>query len=244
MTTHAILQDMSLCMECQGCRVACQMQNGLTPEQVYIKFRFHESGSFPKVKTEVSRFTCFHCEEAGCVKACPFGAVYKGATGLTHFDLSKCADCGRCGEFCPFDIPTFAEYRPFRCGGCEPLTENGKAPACVSTCMANALTYGPREEMLKKANQRVATLKKRWPNAQVYNPSGVKGTGLIWVLRDKPDVYSLPANPTVDPSLGWLKDMAQPGGGLALAGSALMAGLGFIISRRNLLKETNEGKEG
>lgn len=244
MTAHMILQDMTLCMECQGCRVSCQMQNGLKPERAYIKFRFQESGSFPNVKNDISRFSCFHCSNAACISVCPTGAVYKGESGLTHFSPDKCSGCAYCEQQCPFGIPTVEENRAWRCIGCESLTANGKAPACVSTCMAGALAYGPREEMLKKAEQRVAILKKRFANAQVYSPDSIDGTGLVWVLRDKPEVYGLPAAPTVQPAIGWWKDVVQPTGRLALLGTAVVAGLGFVIARRNHLKETNEHKEG
>jgi len=241
--TQAILQDMSLCMECQGCRVSCQMQNGLQADQVFIKFRFAEQGTYPKVTHQISRFTCLHCADAACVQACPTGAVYKGKTNLTHFDADRCSGCGYCAQVCPFGIPEMRENRALRCVGCESLTENGKPPACVSTCIAGALSYGTREEMLKKAEKRVAALKKQYPNAQVYSPEGVGGTNLIWVLRDHPDVYGLPATPKVEPSLGLWKEAIQPAGTFALAGTLLLGGLGFIVARRNHLKEMHERGE-
>jgi len=241
MTAQAILQDMSLCMECQGCRVACQMQNGLAPDQVYIRFRFHEQGSYPKVTHHIGRFTCLHCTEAACIKVCPTGAVYKGETALTHFDGAKCSGCGYCAEACPFQIPQVKADKALRCTGCEQLTENGKSPACVATCMAGALSFGSADEMLQKAEKRVAALKKQHPNAQVYSPAGVGGTHLIWVLRDSPTVYGLPTAPELPVSLGVWKDAVQPAGKLAMAGTLLLAGLGFVIARRNHLRETHEG---
>jgi len=243
MATQAILQDMSLCMECQGCRVACQMQNGLPPEQSYVKFRFAEQGAYPKVAYHVSRFTCQHCADAACVKGCPTGAAYKGETGLTHFEATKCSGCAYCAENCPFGIPQVSGNTAVRCVGCEALTENGKPPVCVATCIAGALTYGPREEMRAKAEKRVAALKKQYPNAQVYAPESVGGTGVIWVLRDKPEAYGLPVNPEVPASLGVWKEAVQPVGKAAMAGSLVLGAFAFIVARRNHLKEMNGGEE-
>lgn len=107
--------------------------------------------------------------------------------------------------------------------------------------MAGALSYGPREEMLRKAEKRVAALKKQYPDTQVYSPEGVGGTNLIWILRDKPEVYGLPANPKVAESLGLWKETVQPAGKLTLAGTLVLAGFGFIVARRNHLKETHGG---
>jgi formate dehydrogenase iron-sulfur subunit len=222
------------------------VQNGLAPEDVYVKFHFTELGTFPKVASHISRFACQHCKEAACVKVCPTGAVFKGDTGLTHFNADKCSGCGYCAEECPFGIPEIKGNRAVRCTGCEPLTENGKPPMCVQNCIANALTFGPRDELLKKAEARVAALKKQWPNAQVYSPEGVGTTNLIWVLRDKPEVYGLPARPEVAASLGVWKEAVQPASTVVLAAAAVVGGLSFIVARRNHLAEernhTNDTK--
>lgn len=243
MTTYAILQDMSLCMECQACRIACQMQNNLEPDHAFVKFRFTEAGTYPSVTHHVARLCCFHCEEAACVQICPTGACYKGATGLTHFDADRCTGCAYCAECCPFEVPAVQGNRAFRCVGCEALTAGGKSPACVSTCMAGALSYGPREEMLARARERVSALKQLYPNAQVYSPEGVGHTNLIWALRDSPEAYGLPANPEVAASLGLWKDAVQPFGKLAMAATLVVGGFGFIIARRNHLREMREGDE-
>ncbi|HYG56583.1 MAG TPA: 4Fe-4S dicluster domain-containing protein [Symbiobacteriaceae bacterium] len=240
--TLAFVQDMSLCMECQGCRVACQTQNGLPAEQTFVRLRFHDSGTYPRAQHHVARITCQHCLKPTCVSHCPTGATYVGESGLVHFNADKCIGCGWCEKRCPFEVPKVVQGKALRCTGCESLTEYGKEPACVSTCISGALAFGPREEMLQRAEARVAALKVRHPNAQVYSPKSVGGTGLIWVLRDKPEVYGLPLNPRVRPTLS-LHDMVQPGTQVSAAGGVLLAGLGWIIARRMQLSETKGGEE-
>lgn len=228
----AILQDMSLCMECQSCRVACQTHNALPPAQAYNTVRAVDRGTYPNVHHHASRITCYHCADAACVKVCPTAATYKGESGLTHFNAHKCIGCGDCASACPFGVPKVEEKVAVRCVGCESLTEAGKPPVCADTCISGALSFGTREAMLAKAEKRVAALRGKWPNAQVYSPEGVGGTAVIWVLRDKPEVYGLPANPKVAADLGAWKAALEPVGGLQIAGGLLMAGLGWVIRGR------------
>ncbi|MFZ5827885.1 MAG: 4Fe-4S dicluster domain-containing protein [Bacillota bacterium] len=240
MTAHAILQDMSLCMECQACRVACQMQNQLPPEKVFVRFNFKESGSYPNVRHNIARITCFHCKDAVCVSSCPTGANWKGESGLTHHDPTYCGGCTACVVDCPFSVPVMQDGKAIRCNGCEALTENGKAPACVSTCISGALTYGPRGEMLKRAEKRVATLRGQgYPRARIYSPQGVGTTGLIWVLRDMPQAYGLPANPKTYGSLPDLKEIGGARQAASTAAALVVGALGWVIARREQLKEEN-----
>lgn len=247
MADMAILQDTSLCIECQGCRVACQLQNQLQPEVSYVKFTFREAGTFPHVAHHVVRMTCQHCAEAACVEICPTGAVAKGPTGLTNFDPERCSGCGYCAEVCPFQVPVVPGNRAERCSGCPGLTSAGQPPACVQTCLAGALRYGRRADLLQQAEARVAALRDRWPQANVYSPSGVGGTHLIWVLRDRPEVYGLPPAPVATAGIGTLRGVLQPAGLFSMAAAAAVTGFTFLIARRNarrLLEEHDQtGKE-
>ncbi len=246
MPEAAILQDTSLCIECQACRVACQLQNQLPPDVSYARFQFRESGVFPEVSHHVARLTCQHCADAACVAICPTGAVYKGEEGLTHFDPARCSGCGYCAEVCPFAVPTVKADQAVRCAGCPALTADGQPPACVQTCLAGALSYGPRAQQLLRAEQRVAALRRRWPNANVYSPGGVGGTHLIWVLRDSPEAYGLPADPITPAGIRVLKDVVQPAGLLSVAAAAAISALTFVVARRNARRVLTEhaDKEG
>lgn len=232
MPASAILQDMSLCMECHSCRVACQMQNGLSPERTFASIKSTDLGTYPNVAHHAIRLACEHCADAACVTSCPVTASYKGDSGLTHYNPDICIGCGNCVDECPFQVPTLVNHRTFRCNGCESLTESGKPPVCADTCISGAISYGKREDQLAKAEKRVAALKKAWPNAQVYSPAGVKGTGLIWVLRDKPEVYGLP----VAPRNAWIgfdvKETLAAANPVSMAGSLVTAGLGWVLMRR------------
>ncbi len=65
------------------------------------------------------------------------------------------------------------------------------------------------EEMLEVAEERVAKLKKRgYANAGIYNPPGVGGTHVMYVLHhaDQPELYhKLPKEPQIDTSISLWK---------------------------------------
>ena len=49
---------------------------------------------------------CMHCEDPGCLKACPApGAIVQYANGIVDFISENCIGCGYCVKGCPFNVP-------------------------------------------------------------------------------------------------------------------------------------------
>lgn len=75
----------------------------------------------------------------------------------------------------------------------------------MKTCPTGAIHFGTKKEMLELAEQRVAKLKARgYEHAGVYNPEGVGGTHVMYVLHhaDQPELYhGLPKDPKIDTSV-------------------------------------------
>jgi len=71
----------------------------------------------------------------------------------------------------------------------------------------------------------VVDLKERgYQNAGLYNPAGVGGTHVMYVLQhaDKPNLYAgLPENPTISPTVALWKGIAKPLGVAAMVGAAV-----------------------
>ena len=104
----------------------------------------------------------------------------------------------------------------------------GLEPACVKTCPTGAIGFGRKDEMVAYGEKRAAELKERgFQNAGLYNPAGVGGTHVMYVLKhaDRPDLVSLPANPTISPMVAFWKGFAKP---LALAGMVGAVLVGFF----------------
>lgn len=132
---------------------------------------------------------------------------------------------------CPFNIPKFspAARKVFKCTLCNDRVSQGLEPACIKACPTGCLHFGTKSEMKDLAETRAAQLRNHsgFPDAGVYDPSGVGGTHVIYVLHDakNPEAYGgLPSNPRVPWSvqlwkgpLKWLGNLAMGAGLIGLA---------------------------
>jgi formate dehydrogenase iron-sulfur subunit len=89
--------------------------------------------------------------------------------------------------------------------------------------------FGTKDEMRNWADKRIADLKSRgYKNAGLYDPPGVQGTHVMYVLQhnDKPQLYAgLPNNPTISPIVELWKGVGKYAG-MAVIG--LTAAAGFL----------------
>ncbi len=148
---------------------------------------------------------------------------------------------------CPFNIPRLnkEDNRVYKCTLCVDRVSVGQEPACVKTCPTGAIHFGTKKEMLELAEQRVAKLKARgYEHAGVYNPEGVGGTHVMYVLHhaDQPELYhGLPKDPKIDTSVSLWKGALKP---LAAAGFiATFAGLIFHYIGIGPNKEVDDDEE-
>ena len=151
------LIDVSKCVGCNSCRVACQMHNETGPEVNYRQVTVHESGVFPNVLRHTLSLACNHCFEPACMKVCPVDAIVKRPEdGIVYIDERICNGCYRCVAACPFGAPRkdLAAGTATKCHFCKPRQDLGLQPACVETCLGGALQFGPADELEKMAGKR------------------------------------------------------------------------------------------
>ncbi|HXX93681.1 MAG TPA: 4Fe-4S dicluster domain-containing protein, partial [Planctomycetota bacterium] len=169
---------------------------------------------------------CMHCAEPGCMVACPAeGAIVQYTNGIVDFQQEHCIGCGYCMTGCPFNIPKFdpASERVFKCTMCSDRVSNGMGPACVKACPTGCLEFGTKKEMSHHAEHRAEQVRKDgFPRAGVYDPAGVGGTGVIYVLHhaDRPELYgNLPREPKIEPEIRFWKGPLKWVGGIAFGAS-------------------------
>ncbi len=184
---------------------------------------------------------CIGCNY--CVATCPFQACRYNEKDKTVY---RCIMCFDRSSSSPDAFPVPEQSSPDLAKGKEPSpTRNG--PACVQTCTTGALTFGNRQDMIAKAEERVAFLKKdRGVDAQVYGVNELGGLHYIYILEDSPTKYRLPENPSVPAGVTLWQALVKPGapwGGFALVGMAAAAGIGYVINKRNEGLERDQGGE-
>jgi len=245
----AKLIDVTSCIGCKACQVACMQWNDLRDEigenhgtydnprdltpQSWTVMKYSEITT--KTEDEGDRLEwlirkdgCMHCEEPGCLKACPApGAIVKYTNGIVDFISENCIGCGYCVAGCPFDVPRISKVdsKAYKCSLCADRVAVNMEPACVKICPTGAIRFGTKEDMIDYAAERVVDLKERgYANAGLYNPAGVGGTHVMYVLQhaDKPTLYAgLPENPTISPTVALWKGIAKPLGVAAMVGAAV-----------------------
>ncbi len=243
----AKLIDISKCIGCKACQVACMQWNDLRDEigttvgvydnpldltdQSWTVMRFAEYQN-PQGRLEwlIRKDGCMHCEDPGCLKACPApGAIVKYANGIVDFVSENCIGCGYCIAGCPFNVPRISkkDNKAYKCSLCSDRVAVGQAPACVKTCPTGALQFGAKDDMVARGMKRVVDMQERgYAKAALYNPQGVGGTHVMYVLQhgDQPELYNgLPSEPKISPWVSLWKGVTKPllsiGLGLAVLGA-------------------------
>ena len=247
-TEVAKLIDVSACIGCKACQAACMEWNDIRDEigtchgvydnpmdltaKSWTVMRYAEVEQDGRLEWLIRKDGCMHCEDPGCLKACPApGAIVQYSNGIVDFDHDKCIGCGYCVKGCPFNIPRISkvDQKAYKCTLCSDRVAVGQGPACQKACPTQAIVFGPKDDMKKWADGRIADLKSRgYRNAGLYDPQGVGGTHVMYVLQhaDKPEIYAgLPNNPRISPLVEAWKGVTKYAG-LAVMGA--VAAFGFV----------------
>ena len=240
--------DTSTCIGCKACEVACQEWNDLANVRTVqvgtyqtvptlnadlwnlIKFNEQDlpTGGFAWL---MRKDQCMHCADPGCLKACPApGAIVQYENGIVDVNPDACIGCKMCQTGCPFDVPRYAARtdKMAKCTLCVDRVDVGLEPACVKTCPTGAIGFGTKEDMVAYGEKRAVELQERgFKNAGLYNPQGVGGTHVMYVLKhaDRPELEGLPKDPSIGPLVSLWKGIAKP---LAVAGMIGAVVAGFL----------------
>src|SRR5215467_14860921 len=235
----AKLIDVSSCIGCKACQVACMQWNDLRDEVGTNAGTYDNPNDLTPASWTVMRFSevatkapegsklewlirkdgCMHCEDPGCLKACPAPvAIVQYSNGIVDFQEENCIGCGYCVTACPFDIPRISkrDKKAYKCTLCSDRVAVGLEPACIKACPTGALVFGTKEDMQEHAAERIEDLKSRgFEKAGLYDPPGVGGTHVMYVLHhaDQPELYAgLANNPRISPIVEFWKGMTKYAG--------------------------------
>ena len=261
-TPVGFLTDATLCIGCKACEVACKQWNNLPAEATdqltgssydntldlgattwrHVAFIEQElprdqSARSADVAWLMVSDVCKHCVHAGCLEACPTGAIVRTEFGTVIVQEDICNGCGYCVPACPFGVPQIdhADGLAKKCTLCYDRLVDGYEPACAQACPTDSILFGPIDDLRAQAETRVETLKARGVDgARLYGDETLGGTGgigglnALFILTASPETYNLPAAPAlpqrqVAPAFA---STALAALGLCLAAAAALRGRG------------------
>lgn len=184
---YGMVIDLSMCIGCHTCAVACKMANNL-PNDIWWNRVFTDggehvdtpSGEYPDNKMSWLPVSCQHCENPACVKVCPVGATYKDPeTGAVRQDYDKCIGCRMCMAACPYtgvrsfnweepkyhiDVPVGDANAPAhqkhvveKCTFCYQRSSQGEDPACMVLCPGRARHWGDLDDPDSEVSKLIAS---------------------------------------------------------------------------------------
>ena len=115
MRTVGFFTDTTLCIGCKACEVACKEWNQLPDDGFqftgmsydntvalgastwrHVSF-VERSGAKGSIAWQMLSDVCKHCERAGCLEACPTGAILRTEHGSIFIQPDICNGCCACG---------------------------------------------------------------------------------------------------------------------------------------------------
>ncbi len=247
-----VLVDITRCVGCGSCVVACKMWNKLkhdkeTPAlgknaalaaENWTAVKLVEtSGTGNGGEDKVWRFVknqCLHCEEPACASACFSRAIVKTQEGAVVYNVDLCVGCRYCMLACPFSIPKYEWDKVFprvrKCQMCPERVQKGDLPACAGVCPADALTFGDRNSLLKQARERIGG--GGYIN-HIYGEKEAGGTAWLYISDVPFEKLGFRTNVTTTPLPHYSESVLRLTPAVGLGWGALLTGIYVYNRRRN-----------
>lgn len=219
--------DTTLCIGCKACEVACKQWNELPSDGLEFTGMSYDntaqlSGTTWRHVAFVEQTqidpagvsdrwlmmsdVCKHCTNAGCLEACPTGAIIRNEFDNVFIQPDVCNGCGYCVPSCPFgvvdvmgyvagngtyNLATLNDDRRERretavqghggiagkCTLCYDRQRDGFVPACAKACPTESIQFGDVDELKARAHARVSQLQDRGVDASLYGVNSTSSVG-------------------------------------------------------------------
>src|SRR5689334_19657162 len=156
-TTKGFFTDTTVCIGCKACEVACKQWNQLPDDGFHFTGMSYDNTvslgastwrhvafierpmALPTQDTSTDfswlfmSDVCKHCKRAGCLEACPTGAIVRTEFDTVFVQPDVCNGCGYCVTACPFGVIDRREDdgRAWKCTLCYDRLKEDMTPACA-----------------------------------------------------------------------------------------------------------------
>ena len=216
--------DMTKCIGCRSCEVACNEQNNTPADLRWRRIGEIEGGTYPNTDRFYLSMGCNHCLSAECIKGCPVDAYTKDpVTGIVLHSADACIGCQYCVWNCPYSVPQFNPERGVvgKCDMCHGRLTDGLEPACVNACPEAAIEIEIVNQLEWRSDYAAGNA-PGMPNAGVtISTTRITLPEDAQVTLERVDIETLrPEHPHW--SLVWMTSLIQLSAGTLLA--ALLSG--------------------
>jgi len=156
------LVDLDLCMGCKACEVSCKVENEVPLSSWRLRVKYIDQGLFPNTSRTFTPLRCNHCESAPCERICPVSALHYLDNGIVNIDSARCIGCAGCIMACPYGAIYMdpESNTADKCTYCAHRIEGGLMPACVVACPVEANIFGDLEDPTSKISKYISRDKR------------------------------------------------------------------------------------
>ena len=194
------LIDLTKCIGCRGCQIACKSWNNRSVKktvmtgnftnplelnsETYTMVKFVEFEEHDKMGWDFIKTQCMHCKDPACASVCPVGAFTKSANGPVLYNADRCIGCRYCMMACPFQIPKYEweKTSPLvqKCTFCADRIAEGMEPACAKSCAPGAILFDDYEKVAAEAERRIRENPNKYVN-HIYGKEEAGGTSWMYI---------------------------------------------------------------